>query len=534
MPAISLAMMSPAVSDKGVVAAPHALAVETGRAILEEGGNAVEAAVAMGATIAVTYPHMTGLGGDGFMLVREPDGRVGVVEACGPAGAGATIRAYRDAGHGVVPPRGPLGAATVAGVAAGWKLALETARGRLPLKLLLSDAISHARAGFAVSEGQAANRAKLAEQLFAAPGFAGHFLRDGKLPAAGEVLRQEKLADTLEHLSRAGLGDFYRGDVAREIAADLDAIGSPVTREDLEDYEARLRAPLRLKLKSCTLFNAPPPTQGLASLLILGIAERLDLGRHDGADFVHGLVEATKRAFLIRDRAVTDPRYAGDDPESFLAPGRLDREAAAISRERAQPWPAPPGEGDTVWMGVIDREGRAVSYIQSLYWEWGSGCVLPGTGILWQNRACSFALDEGARNPLQPGRLPFHTLNPPIAVMKDGRVIAYGSQGGDGQPQTQAAIFVRYAGYGLGLAEAVDAPRWRLGKGWGEPETALKIEPRMDGAVVDRLAARGHEVQLLDRPYSSETGQAGMVVLHPEGRIEGVHDPRADGGASGV
>ncbi len=527
-------MISRAISDKGVVAAPDALAAETGRAILEEGGNAVEAAVAMGATIAVTYPHMSSLGGDGFMMVREPDGRVGLVEACGPAGAKATIGAYHKAGHGTVPPRGALGAATVAGVAGGWKLALEAGRGRLPLKVLFSDAIRHAREGFAVSKGQAANTAKLASELFAAPGFAAQFLNEGKLPGEGAILKQPKLADTLEHLARAGLDDFYRGDVGREAAGDLEAIGSPVTREDLRSYEARLREPLMLALKSGTVWNAPPPTQGLASLLILGIAERLDLGRQDSTDFVHGLVEATKRAFLIRDRAITDPRYGDDDPKSFLTPERLQQEAAKIARDRALPWPAPPGEGDTVWMGVIDREGRAVSYIQSLYWEWGSGCVLPKTGILWQNRACAFALDERARNPLQPGRLPFHTLNPPIAKMKDGRVITYGSMGGDGQPQTQAAIFVRHAGYGMNVAEAVDAPRWRLGKSWGETETTLKLEPRMDGAIIEQLAARGHDIEVLEKPYSSETGHAGMIVRHPDGRIEGAHDPRADGGALGL
>jgi gamma-glutamyltranspeptidase/glutathione hydrolase len=528
-------MISPAISDRGVVAAPHSLAVETGRSILEEGGNALEAVVAMGATIAVTYPHMSGLGGDGFFMVREPDGRVGTIEACGPAGSGASIAAYQKAGHGVVPPRGPLGAGTVAGVVGGWLLALEAARGRLPLDVLLSDAIRHAREGFAVSKGQAENKAKLQAELFAAPGFAGQFLTEGKLPAEGALLKQTQLAATIEHLSHQGLGDFYRGDVAREIAGDLENIRAPITRDDLARYEARFREPLKLALKSGTVWNSPPPTQGLVSLLILGIAEKLDLGRAESADFVHGLVEATKRAFLIRDLVITDPRHLDRDPKDYLTPLRLQQEAAKIARDRALPWPsAPLGEGDTVWMGAIDRHGRAVSYLQSLYWEWGSGCVLPKTGILWQNRATGFALDERARNPLEPGRLPFHTLNPALAVMKDGRVISYGSQGGDGQPQTQSAIFVRYAGFGMSVEEAIDLPRWRLGKGWGEAETTLKLEPRFDGAVFEQLDARGHDVQVLEKSYTPETGQAGMIVRYPDGRIEGMHDPRADGGALGL
>jgi oxamate amidohydrolase len=530
-------MLSPAISDAGVVAAPHHLAVETGRAMLREGGNAYEAALAMAATICVVYPHMSGPGGDGVWTLREPSGKVGVVEAIGAAGAGAGINAYRDAGCDAVPPRGALSAGTVAGAVAGWMRVLEAARaagGRLPLDVLLHDAVRYARDSFAVSPGQAANRPKLAADLFAAPGFSSAFLKDGKLPAAGERLVQPELADTLDQLIRAGLGDFYRGDVARELAEDLRQIGSPVTRDDLQQCHAKLRKPLKLDLRQGTVWNAPPPTQGLCALMILGIAERLDLGGRDSADFVHGIVEATKRAFLVRDRVITDPADMTTDLQSFLAPKRLEAEATKITRDRALPWPAPPDEGDTVWIGAVDREGRAVSCLQSLYWEWGSGCVLPATGVLWQNRACAFGMDPGGLNPLRPGRLPFHTLNPPIAEMKDGRVIAYGSHGGDGQPQTGAAILIRLLGYGMGVEEAITGPRWRLGRRWGEAETTLKIEPRFDGAVLDRLAARGHEVEELAEPFSSETGHAGMIVRHGSGRIEGMHDPRADGGALGA
>ncbi len=213
----------------------------------------------------------------------------------------------------------------------------------------------------------------------------------------------------------------------------------------------------------------------------------------------------------------------------------LEREAQKIRRDRALPWPsAPLGEGDTVWMGCIDRYGFAVSYIQSLYWEWGSGCVLPTTGVLWQNRGVGFSLDPMARNPLEPGRFPLHTLSPGMARLKDGRLISYGTMGGDGQPQTLGATFVRYAGYDLPIDEAISRPRWRLGRTWGAEDTTLKLESRFDGALIERLAAMGHEVEVLERPFSSEVGHAGMVVLHPSGRIEGVHDPRGDGGALGL
>jgi gamma-glutamyltranspeptidase/glutathione hydrolase len=185
-------------------------------------------------------------------------------------------------------------------------------------------------------------------------------------------------------------------------------------------------------------------------------------------------------------------------------------------------------------MGAADTSGLVVSYIQSLYWEFGSGCVLPGTGVLMQNRGASFSLQPGALNFLTPGRLPFHTLNPALAVLKDGRVMAYGCMGGDGQPQTQAAVFTRYVDFAQPLPEAVDRPRWVLGRTWGAPRTALRLEQRFDGQLIETLAAAGHDIDVLSEPYSDVMGHAGAVVLHPNGACEGAHDPRADGGAAGV
>jgi gamma-glutamyltranspeptidase/glutathione hydrolase len=194
----------------------------------------------------------------------------------------------------------------------------------------------------------------------------------------------------------------------------------------------------------------------------------------------------------------------------------------------------PQGEGDTVWMGAADASGLAVSYIQSLYWEFGSGVVLPRTGVLMQNRGASFSLEGDALNPLEPGRLPFHTLNPALAVLDDGRVIAYGSMGGDGQPQTQAALFTRHVSYRQPLERAIDAPRWLLGRTWGSTHTNLRLESRFDGNLIDRLLAAGHDVEVLPEAYSDLMGHAGAVVLHPNGTLEGAHDPRADGGAAGI
>ncbi len=520
---------------RGVVAAPHAAAVEAGRATLSAGGNAIEAMVAMAAMIAVTYPHMNQIGGDAFWLIREPSGRVRAVMAAGVAGSRARPELYREAGLDTIPARGPLAALTVPGALAGWSLALEAAHvhsGKLPLTDLLAPAVAQAREGFAISKGQAACAA--ISGLKGAPGFAQTFLVDGKAAPAGTVLKQAALAATLEQLAHAGLDDFYRGDVGREIAADLDRIGSPVTRSDLEACRATLAEPLSISLAAGTVFNTPPPTQGLASLMILGLFDRLGVRVADGFDHVHGLVESTKRALSLRDRYLGDPRDLPHPPDRYLTAAYLDQKAAGIDRQRASRWPRPGGAGDTVWLGAADANGLVVSYIQSLYWEFGSGCVLPATGVLMQNRGVSFSLERGGRNTLAPGRLPVHTLNPALEVLADGRILAYGTMGGDAQPQIQAALFTRHAGFRVPLAQALDQPRCVLGQTWGAPHASLLVEAGFDEAVIERLSAAGHDVERLAERYADCMGHAGAVLLHPGGTLEGAHDPRADGGAAGL
>ena len=520
---------------RGVVAAPHAVAAESGKAILADGGNALEAMVAMATSIAAVYPHMNHIGGDGFWMVREPRGRVRAIMAAGVAGAKAQPELYRA--HEAIPARGPLAALTVPGAIGGWMVALELAKahgGKLPLDVLLASAIRQTRDGYVVARSQARLTAEKLSELKDVPGFAATFLVEGKPPEAGKMMKQTALAATLDYLAHAGLADFYRGDIGREIAADLERIGSPVTRADLERYQATLAEPLSVKLRAGTLYNTPPPTQGLASLLILALFERLHVSEADGFDYVHGLVEATKRAFRVRDRVVTDPARLPHPLDRYLDAKFLDAEASKIDRRKAAPWPARPGDGDTIWMGAADSSGLVVSYIQSLYWEFGSACVLPNTGVLMQNRGSSFSLDPKALNALAPGRLPFHTLNPAVAVLTDGRVIGYGTMGGDGQPQTQAMLFSRHVLYRQPLDKVIVAPRWLLGRTWGSTVTNLRIEPRFDGNVLDRLVSAGHDVEVLNEPYSDLVGHAGAVVLHPEGTCEGAHDPRADGGAAGV
>ncbi len=523
-------------SSGGMVVAPHMAASKAGAEILEDGGSAIEAMIAAASTIAVVYPHMNAIGGDGFWLIAEPGKDPKALMACGSAGSIATISAYNDTGFGAIPTRGPLAALTVAGTVGGWAKAQEAAiaigAGRIPRTELLSSAIRYAKDGISVSRSQASLTAEKFEELKDQPGFADVFLDDGKVPEVGALLKQERLADTLQHLAHDGFEEFYKGDVGAAIADDLERMGAPVTRQDLQSYEARFKDALKVDLDCGTVFNAPPPTQGLASLIILGLYDRLTVDGREGFDLVHGLVEATKRAFLVRDQTITDPMHLPAPPRKFLTSEWLDEEAAKISMRRAMEWPYAGAHGDTIWMGAVDKAGVSVSFIQSIYWEFGSGCVLPKTGITWQNRGASFSLHPDALNVLQPGRQPFHTLNPAMARLRDGRTLTYGTMGGEGQPQTQAAIFARHVLNGMPVGEAIDAPRWLLGRTWGDDTTALRLESRFDPDLVLALEKCGHEVVEIGEAYSDTMGHAGMIVRNARGGLEGAHDPRADGGAS--
>ncbi len=522
--------------SRAAVAAPHRLAATAGRDCLAQGGNAIEAMVAMASTIAVVYPHMNSIAGDGFWLIREPGGRVRAIEACGYAGERATVDAYRKLGHETIPTRGPLAALTAPGSVGGWIAAIELSKalgGRLPLTTLLEAAQRHAREGYAISASEGRYDPTADAALMTAPGFAETFLIEGKRPQAGATRRLPRLAETLAQLAHAGLDDFYRGDVGREIAADLERIGSPVTRGDLARYASAWREPLSLRFKGVTLYNTPAPTQGLASLVLLGLYERLGVASVDSFAHTHALIEATKRALTIRNEACVDFAHATHDFAALLSPAWLDAQAARIDKGRAAPWPLPQDKGDTVWMGAIDDKGLAVSFIQSVYWEYGSGCVLPRTGVTMQNRGLAFSLEPGARNPLRPGRRPTHTLNPPLAVFDDGRVLSYGSMGGDGQPQFQAQVFTRIAA-GQNPLQAVSAPRFLFGRAWGVETVSLKLEEGYDDTVAAALAKAGHDIEWRGPAQRDLLGHAGALMRDAKGAIRATHDPRSDGGSEGL
>ncbi|TPW30493.1 gamma-glutamyltransferase family protein [Martelella alba] len=525
-------MLHAALGFEGAFSAPHRAAALAGRDILRQGGTAMEAMVAAAATIAVVYPHMNGIGGDGFWLIRRHDGSVTGISACGQAAGLATPEWYAERGHTkAMPTRGGHAALTVPGTLGGWAKALDLVEAdlRFGLDELLDAAISYARDGIAVTGNQSVCTADKLAGLKDVPGFAETFLLDGEVPAAGQRLKQRALGRTLKLIATEGIESFYSGELAATHAAFLEDHGSPLRYEDFTAYAAREVEPLKVGTSHGVLMNMIPPTQGIASLMILALFDRLAVEQGEGFDHVHGLIEATKQAFILRNAGLGDPDFMTEPAQNWLDGERLDALAEKIHRSRALAWPYDPAEGDTIWMGAADRYGNVVSFIQSVYWEFGSGLTCPETGVYFQNRGAGFSLKPGP-NLLAPGKRPFHTLNPAMALLRDGRVMAYGTMGGEGQPQTQSAVFTRHIVYGMDLQQAITAPRWLLGRTWGEETTTLKLEDRFDPALVQALKDAGHDVEMI-APFSDTAGHAGAVVLHPGGLMEAATDPRADGAA---
>jgi gamma-glutamyltranspeptidase/glutathione hydrolase len=396
----------------------------------------------------------------------------------------------------------------------------------------LLDAAEASKEGIAVTNTLRNNLQAKAHQLEDIPNFKDIYFKDGKIPNVGDKLQFNAMSKTFFSLIKNGLDDFYSGEIAEDILSDLETLGSPLKKIDFDNYAASFVNPLELEIKDAKLFNLPPPTQGLASILILGVLDELTDKYENDTDLIHKIVEATKVVFKIRDKYVCDPNYMTKKTSDFLNKDFIRQLVNKIDLNKALPWPDANVGGDTVWLGASDSYGNTVSFIQSIYWEFGSGLILPKTGITMQNRGISFSLDEENFNKLLPSRKPFHTIQPALAHFNDGRVMAYGTMGGEGQPQTQATIFLRYAIQNLDLQKAINEPRWLLGRTWGDETTSLKIEGRFNNSTLADLKNLGHVIEKVG-DFEEIMGHAGAIVDHPNGLKEGGYDLRSDGDAVG-
>jgi gamma-glutamyltranspeptidase/glutathione hydrolase len=524
---------------RGMVATPHRLATQAGIAALRAGGNALDAAVAAATTIAVVYPHMNGLGGDNLWLIYDARHRaLRALNAAGRSAAAATLERYRARHGAVIPARGGPAALTVPGTVSGWWEAHDYSRRALGSPLswarLLDEAIAHAVDGFPCSAGQRRVTAAAAD-LFgpAAPAEVRSGLWPIYHPERLDAPRftQPELGRTLHLIRDGGADEFYRGALGRRLAEAAEAAGSPLTVADLAEHRADWVEALTVPYRGGQAASFPPPSQGFAALAILALLEGFDLRAANDADHVHLVVEATKLAFEDRDRILADPTVVAVDVGPCLDPDRLGRRRARIALGAARPTDGAPMAGDTIAIVTADAEGNAVSLIQSLYHEFGSGVVAGDTGVVLQNRGAFFALDPAHPNRLAPRKRTAHTLTPSMYLV-DGRPrLVYGTMGGEGQPQTQAALVTRVLDRGLGVQDAVDAPRWLLGRTWGETTRALRLEGRFAPSVAASLRARGHQVQIVD-DWSDLMGHAQLIKL-ADGELRGASDPRADGAALG-
>jgi len=525
------------------VASPHTLASQSGAAVLRAGGNALDAAIAAAATIAVVYPHMNGIGGDNFWLIYDA-GRRTLRALCG-AGRSAraacidwyAARGVRDA----IPTRGGPAALTVPGVVDGWweahRYSRDTMDSATGWRELLAEAIGYARDGFSASAGQRVPPPREPD-LFGAD--APAHIKQALWPLyhpealARGALIQADLARTLEAVAAGGREAFYRGDIASRIAAAAARAGSPLASDDLAEHRSEWMEPLSISYGDGVAASFPPPTQGMSALAMLALSSAFDMAALPESDYVHVLVEAAKLAFADRDRHLTDPAFMRVTPAELLAPDRLRRLAGRISLARAlAPEAAAAALGDTIAITAADAAGNAVSLIQSLYFTWGSGLVAGDTGVVLQNRGCFFSLDPSSANALAPAKRTAHTLVPSMYLEGGHARFVYGTMGGEGQPQTQAAIVTRRLHRGLGPQAAVEAPRWLYGRTWGTATRALNLEARYPRALAEDLSARGHDVVVAGE-WDDLFGHAQCIWLEPDGGgLVAGSDPRADGGAAG-
>lgn len=526
------------VARGGVIATAHPLASQAGLDVLAEGGNAMDAAIAAAAVLGVVQPMMSGLGGDTFILHRcGRTGRIVSINGSGPAPTALSLSALAATGRTDLPDRGLLSASVPGAVDAMCVAHQRFGSGRLTLRRLMAPAIRYASEGAPVAKFVAQFFAGNAKLLAESPSACAVYMKDGAVPGEGEILRQPELAETLQQIADGGADAFYRGAFARHLVDQSRASGIPFSLGDLASYRCEIVEPISVRFRDKTIYTNPPVGQGIVLLEALGIMEALRMSRGDGVRGVrhHRMIEALKLAFADRNRFVGDPRFVPEAVSRLLDPGHLRQRAEMIDPCRALVQPdesvALFGDGDTTCLSVADAAGNVVAYITSLSTPFGAAEVVERTGVLMNNRAGrGFSTSPNSVNCLAPGKRTMSTLHVYIVCDERGPVLAGGTSGGDGQPQWNLQILDGVLGDGLHIQEAVDMPRWELAPGTdpaglGKP-FELKIDSRLDPAIIAELQARGHVIS--DKPLGM-LGAAQGVALGPDGPVGGAADPRADG-----
>ncbi|MDI7274629.1 MAG: gamma-glutamyltransferase [Anaerolineae bacterium] len=531
MPKVFHSRRSVVMANRGMVATSQPLAAQAGLRVLQDGGNAVDAAVATAAVLNVVEPMSTGIGGDAFALVylaREQ--RVVALNASGRAPAAATLQRMSELAGERIPEIGPL-TVTVPGTVDGWEKLLN-AHGTLSLAEALAPAIHYAEEGFPVSEIIGQGWAQASDKLRRDAGAAATYLVDGKAPRIGQLFRQPDLARTLREIGAGGAAAFYRGEMAQRIAEYVQSKGGLLTAGDLAAHTSTWEEPIEVCYRGHRVLECPPNGQGLVVLQALGILEGLDLPsmRFGFDSTLHLQIEAVKLAFADGLRYVADPALADVPLEGLLAADYLSQRRALIDPERAAPASSPgrPGRhGDTVYLTVVDRERNAVSFINSLFHAFGSGLTVPGAGIMLQNRGALFSLDPTHPNCIAPGKRPYHTIIPGMVLQGQELRLAFGVMGGFMQPQGQVQVLCNLLDFHMDVQQALDAPRFN----WQQGAT-VAFEAGLSHMARLGLERRGHLVKTNAAPGTMGGGQ--IVRVDPgSGVLQGGSDPRKDGCAVG-
>ena len=524
VPDISAQMRPDVAGTSAALSSDHPLATEIGARVLRNGGNAMDAAIAMAAALGVVRPHMNGVGGDAFMLFRDGrSGRVYALNGSGRAPALALPDTFRARGLDAVPETGLL-SVTVPGAVRLWSDALRRF-GTIDFDDALAPAIDLAEHGFPVSAKLAADINAAREKVSADSSAAAVFLLNGEAPAVGSVLRQVDLARSLRLLARDGPDALYAGDLGVAVVQMMQQEGGLLRIEDLIAHSSTWQDPIEVLHRDHRVLTFPPNSQGMALLLEMNLAEGYDLRAlgHNSAQYLHTLVELKKLAFAERDRWVTDPTFL-DIPLERLLSREHARELLSRWAPRTEaPDPARDGDGDTVYLCVVDKDGNAVSLIQSLYHSFGSGRMVPGTGIVLHNRGALFSLDAQHVNVIAPNKRTYHTLAPAMSLNRDGSLhMLFGTPGSDGQAQTLLQVFNNITLFGMTPQQAVEAPRYRSYEG-----SIVGFEPGIADSTLTQLEAMGHQLRRPQR-LTSDHGGAQVILLLPGGVLMVGSDPRRE------
>lgn len=523
--------------NRRMVVCPHAVASAVGLAVLQRGGHAVDAAIAVNAALGVVYPHMTGLGGDGLWLIYEASTQQVIgLNGSGRAGRRVSRQVFEQQGLTAIPQRGPQSVLTVPGSVDAWWQAHQRF-GRLPWADVLAPAIALAEQGCPAASSVVdwTQRDRDTLRRYSRPPIA--VLPHGNPPHLGETLTNPALGAALRQIASGGVEAFYRGDIAQRIVAHLQDMGGWLDLEDFAAHTSTWVEPISTTYRGYRVWQLPPNSSGFTVLQMLNIVESFNLQAigHGTVDYYHLLVEATKLAFADRDRWLSDPDFVDIPLAELISKAYARRRFARLSMATAQAYQPGAVGGDTTYSAVVDGEGNAVSLLQSIYLDYGSAIIPPDLGFALHNRGAFFALDPDAANVVEPGKRPFHTLMPALVCQPDGRpYLVLGTMGGEGQPQTQLALLTRVLDFGFDPQTAIDLPRWLWGRTWGAATVDLLLEGRIPADIHKGLAARGHPVKPGPN-WTDRMGHAHMIRIDPtSGDLVGGSDPRSDGAALGL